>query len=106
VVKWIHFGGAGLFIVALGVITYYFGVREGGRPQRQSKRSPEFWRAFHWACAGVIGLAVLWILVTQLAGWPRTSLLIGEATAVWAFGVSWFAKGAEWDVLLGRTKGT
>ena len=105
VVKWVHFGGAAVFIGALGVITYYFGVREGARPPREGNRSPAFWRWFHWACAGAIGLAVLWIAVTQLAGRPRTSLLIGETAAVWAFGVSWFAKGAEWDVLFGRRDG-
>jgi thiol:disulfide interchange protein len=105
VVQTIHFVAAATFIVSLGVITYFFGVREGARPPREGNRSPAFWRSYHWACAGTIAAALEWILVTMLAGWPRTSLLIGEALSVWAFGASWLAKGAEMDVLRGTAAG-
>ena len=30
------------------------------------------------------------------------SLLIGEWVSAWAFGASFLAKGAEWDMLLGK----
>ena len=103
VVQGVHYVFAGVFIVFLGVITYYFGVREGDRPLRQGqKRSPEFWRRFHWGCAAAIGAAVLWILATWLVDGPRTALLWGEWVAVWAFAASWFAKGYERDVLRGH----
>jgi hypothetical protein len=96
----IHYFAATVFIVSLGFISYLYGDREGKRPA-SGKRSPAFWRRFHWACAGAIGVAVVWIAITELAGGPRTSLLIGEAVAVWAFGVSWFWKGFELDALRG-----
>lgn len=98
VAQGIHFSAAGIFIVSLGVISFYFGMREGEAPQR-GKRSPRFWRNFHRACSGVIALAVLWMLVTAVLKQPRTHLLIGETASVWAFGVSWFWKGFELDAL-------
>jgi hypothetical protein len=104
-VQAIHFTAAGIFIVSLGVICYFFGVREGARPPRPGNRSPTFWRRYHWGCAGTIAAAVVWILITALAGAPRRSLLIGEAVSVWAFGASWFMKGLELDILR-RSSGT
>lgn len=96
----VHYVSATVFIVALGVISYYFGKREGAREPVAEKRSPAFWRAFHWACAGVIGAALLFILVTQVFDTgPAETLLIGEAVSVWAFGVSWLWKGLEVDML-------
>jgi hypothetical protein len=98
-VKWIHYGAAGIFIVSLGVICFFFGLREGMRPRRPGKRSPAFWRNYHWGCTGGIAAAVVWIAITQIVGSPRRSLLIGEAVSVLAFGASWFMKGLERDVL-------
>jgi hypothetical protein len=99
VVQTIHFGAAALFILSLGVICYFFGIREGARAPRPGKRSPEFWRHYHWLCAGGIAAAVTWIAITQISGEPRTSLLFGEWAAAWAFGASWFMKGLELDFL-------
>jgi hypothetical protein len=101
----IHFTAAGIFIISLGVICFFFGWREGARTPRQGKRSPRFWRRYHWSCAGAIAAALVWIGVTQAAGGPSRSLLIGEAVSVWAFGVSWFMKGLELDILR-RSRGT
>ncbi len=100
----IHFTAAAVFIVSLAVMSYYFGKREGARPAQEGKRSPAFWRRYHWFCAGAIVAALVWIGVTQLVGWPEESLLIGEAVAVWAFGASWFMKGLELDMLLGTRR--
>jgi hypothetical protein len=98
----VHYGSAVVFIVALGVISLCFGFREGARPPAPGRRSPAFWRAFHWICAGVIAAALLFVLVTELFDvGPSESLLIGEAVSVWAFGVSWLWKGLEVDMLRG-----
>lgn len=101
VVAGFHLVAAAAFLVSLGVICYFFGVREGAREPREGRRSPAFWRWYHWLCAGAIGAALLWIVVTGLAGWPGASLLVGEAVAVWAFGASWLMKGLELDILFG-----
>lgn len=102
--KWIHYIASGLFLGLLAVLTYYFGVREGDRPRRPGTRSPTFWRWFHCACAIVMALAIVWIIVTLSVGWPPRSLLIGEWASAWAFGASWLAKGAELDTLFGRPR--
>jgi hypothetical protein len=101
-VKTIHFVASALFIGLLAVLSYYFGKREGERPQRPDTRSPTFWKWFHWACTFAMVLAIVWIVVTLSVGWPPRALLIGEWTATWAFGMSWLAKGAELDTLFGR----
>lgn len=103
VVQKTHYFAAATFIVSLAVISYYIGKREGVRPQK-GRRSPTFWRYYHWSCAGAIAAALLWIGVTEFIGSPRTSLLIGEATAVWAFAASWLMKGLELDILRGRPR--
>lgn len=96
----VHYASAAVFISALAFISYFFGRREGARPAMAGKRSPAFWRGFHWTCAGVIAAALLFILVTQVFDTgPAESLLIGEALSVWAFGVSWLWKGLEVDML-------
>lgn len=98
----IHYIAAAVFIVSLGIISYFFGVREGKRdPSRGQRRSPAFWRRFHWICAGAIVIALAYIAASNSFGWlpDRYSLLIGESVAVVAFGISWFAKGLERDML-------
>jgi hypothetical protein len=99
VVEVVHFGAAAVFIVSLAAISFTFGVREGTRPPRDGARSPAFWRRYHWACAGAIAVALVWIVVTELFGGPPNSLLYGEAVSVWAFGASWLMKGLELDIL-------
>lgn len=98
----IHFGAAALFISALAGISYLFGKREGDAPQH-GERSPQFWRVFHWICAGVIVIALIWCFVTwQFDVGPDEALLYGETAAVWAFGVSWLWKGLEREMLFKR----
>ena len=103
-VETIHYVSAAAFIGSLAVISFFFGVREGSRPHLPGRRSPAFWRWFHWACGAAIVVSLLWIAVTQFAGGPSRSLLIGQWVAVWAFGASWFAKGLELDILFRRTE--
>jgi hypothetical protein len=102
VVAGIHFTAAGVFILSLAAISYYFGKREGARPPIAGRRSPRFWQTYHWICAGTIAAAFVWSAVTGLSDWgPSRSLLYGEAVAVWAFAASWLWKGLELDMLRG-----
>jgi hypothetical protein len=103
----VHYVCAGIFIVLLGVISLIFGVREGKRSQRRdggrARRSPTFWRRFHWGCAAAIGLALAFMGVSEITRWfSHYSLIVGETVAVFAFGVSWLMKGLELQILLGR----
>lgn len=92
----LHFVSAAAFIGCLAGMSYLFGLREGSRTGRDTRRSPLFWRNFHWGCAALIVGAVLFIGVTKSAEvFDDRSLLYGEVVAVWAFGASWFAKGSE-----------
>jgi hypothetical protein len=92
----IHFASATAFIGCLAGMSYLFGMREGARTGRDTRRGPRFWRDFHWACATLIVGAVIFIAVTKSAEvFDDRSLLYGEVVAVWAFGASWFAKGSE-----------
>lgn len=105
-VSHIHYTSAAIFIVSLAIISFFFGLQEGRRsPQRagcRARMSPTFWRWFHWVCASVILLAVVFtVLTTQNDMFHTYSLLIGESIAVVAFGLSWLFKGLELDVLKG-----
>ena len=93
-------------MISLGVISLFFGIREGKRTQQRvggrARMSPTFWKRFHWACAAAIGLALLFIGVTEISRWfNQYSLIIGETAAVIAFGLSWLMKGLELNILLG-----
>jgi hypothetical protein len=101
----VHFTASAIFLGALAVVSFFFGVREGKRPRRQGTHfSPTFWRWFHWVCTMLMALAIVWIVVTLSVGWPPRALLIGEWASAWAFGASWLAKGAELDMLFGRPR--
>jgi hypothetical protein len=99
-VERVHFGAAAVFIASLAVISFYFsrpGPQTGNLP-------PSFWSKYHRICAALIVAALVLAGVTGITGWPDKGLLIAEAIAIWAFGASWFMKGFEIDVLLGRRK--
>jgi hypothetical protein len=103
----VHYVCAVVFILAVGLISLFFGVREGRRPQERgdarARFSPTFWRRFHFGCAGAIGFAVGFVGVSQLTGWlSGHSLFIAETTAIVAFGLSWLVKGLEPNILLDR----
>lgn len=98
----VHYTCAAVFILSLGIISLYFGIREGRRTEHVGRLSPLFWRRFHWTCSAGIGVAVLFIAVCELTGWlQRYDLIVGETLAVLSFGVSWLMKGLELRVLLG-----
>lgn len=104
-VKLVHFLCTGFFIGSLALISVAFGWREGRREDRTPAEHRK-WRRFHYACAGLIVLAVLYIILTKVSHvGDDYSLLVGEVVAVLAFGVSWLVKGAEWDVLRAAVRG-
>jgi hypothetical protein len=99
---YVHYTATSLFIVGLGGVIILFGQREGERVARHTILTPTSWRRYHYWCARLIGLAAVWIVVTNWLwqGSPRISLLLGEGLATAAFGASWLAKGAEIKYLL------
>ena len=74
--------------------------RQSAAPRRQAVAG--VLAAFPLDVCRVIAAAIVFIVVTGIAGGPDKSLLIGEAVSVWAFGVSWLAKGLELDLLRDR----
>jgi CDP-diglyceride synthetase len=96
----VHFTCAVIFLICTAVISYFFGVQEGKRKPQPGKRPPKFWKWFHWACAGVIAGALIFVVVCKAGGWlDDYCVLIGEVAATAAFGTSWLVKGAERDFL-------
>jgi hypothetical protein len=89
-VETIHFLFAAVFILLLGLISYYF-----AKYDRRGRR----W--LHLACTGLILAACA---LAAYAGWtgdPDKGILIAEWVAVWAFAISWLAT-VERDLIFGR----
>lgn len=100
-----HFVAAAVFIGLLALLSYFFGVREGKRRRPGQRLPKEFWRWYHIGLAGVIAVTLAAIGLTELLDWgPDKRLFIGETVAAVAFGLSWLAKGAEFDTLFGRQR--
>ena len=102
----VHFTAAGIFILSLAVISFFFGLQEGRRSRQRVGRMamlpPGFWRWFHWLAALAIVIAFVFIVLAKREQMFTTyNLLIGQIVAIVAFGLSWLAKGLELDVLLG-----
>jgi hypothetical protein len=108
----IHYGATISFLLFLGGICILFGLREGERLPHGNWIPTRVWGIFHLVCAGLIGLAGLWILAIihinhlgpihdfgPLIHGPYQSVLFGEVLATMAFGASWLAKGAEINYL-------
>lgn len=86
----IHFTSAGLFILSLAAICFLFALRErrhlGNKTQER----------LHRTCGIVILSGVAWVFLGHLLGvepFGLTPLYVGEVVSVYAFGVSWIAKG-------------
>ena len=102
VVSGIHYATATAFIALLVPITLLFALSEGRRQESGSRLSGRFWRGFHTVAAACILFGAVLAGFAGITGDPDKGVLYGEWIAVWAFGISWLAKGAELDVLLGR----
>ncbi len=108
----IHFICAGLFILCLMLLCVFFayGELEPETEEFDGQRGvvpPKAWFTVHLSMALLILLSALFIVVTQLLHvWDTYSVLIGEAVAIWAFGVSWFLKGMDLKILRPRPEET
>ena len=91
----IHYGAAIAFIGLLVPIVLFFARDEGRRGQRS-------WRGFHTVSAALIVFGAALAAFAGLTHGPDKGVLFGEWIAIWAFGFSWLAKGAEWKVLFRR----
>jgi hypothetical protein len=101
-VEWIHYIASGAFILSLGALSITFGIRAGRRARTPNqRRSPQFWRRFHFACAAGVLVAVALIVFSKVVWAPPNYLLWAEWLAAWAFGASWFMSGLELRVLRG-----
>ncbi|WP_435741407.1 hypothetical protein [Nocardioides sp. SYSU DS0663] len=100
VVSAAHFVCAAVFVLSLAGQAFVFAHRDRRRGGRV---------LIHQVCGAVILAAVAWaglgFLLPLDIGW-LTSLYLGEVVAVWAFGVSWLAKGHDLRRLFGRRRVT
>jgi hypothetical protein len=106
VVSDVHHWSAGVFLVSLAIISFFFGVQEGRRPQQRATGRamlpPRFWRWFHWVCALLVLGGVAFVFLAKREHMTADhELLIAEIVAIVAFGLSWFFKGLELNILLG-----
>jgi hypothetical protein len=104
----IHYGSAIAFIALLVPITLFFAHEEGGLAQekgrlaQKERRRHRKWKGFHTIAAVLILSGAALAAFTGITGGPDRGVLIGEWIAIWAFGLSWLAKGSEWKTLIGR----
>jgi hypothetical protein len=105
IVSDVHHWSAGVFLVSLAIISFFFGVQEGRRPQQRpagrAMLPPGFWRWFHWVCALAVLISVAFVFLFKRQHMTGHALLIAEIVAIVAFGLSWFFKGLELNILLG-----
>lgn len=88
----VHFASAAVFILCLAAICFVFARRERVHTHN------EFQARLHTVCGWVIVAAVLWVAIGGLLGadiFRFTPLYLGEVVSVYAFGVSWIAKGRD-----------
>jgi len=95
----IHAVSAAVFILSLAAISFLFAYRE------KKYNHNERMRWFHIICGAAILVAVAWVLiggVLKIDIGQLTPLYLGEIISVWAFGVSWLAKGKDLRRILRR----
>jgi hypothetical protein len=93
-VSGLHFSAAGTLIIGLGLLCVGFGVYDNEREDKDTGKQRRRW--IHYIAAGVILLSVLFVAADRLLNfWPTHGVLAAEMAAVYAFAISWFAKGWE-----------
>ena len=106
VVKTVHFTGATLFIICCAFVCISFGRREDERGQDRANAQgkahlpPQVWMWIHRTCGWLILAALAIVILTNVIGrFDDHSLLYGEIFSIYAFGISWFLKGFEYNML-------
>ncbi len=92
----VHFASAAVFILMLAAICFHFAYQEEVMGHVKRMR-------FHRACGWAILGAVAWVVVGGYFGlnlFTLTPLYLGEVVSVWAFGLSWLAKGKDLRTLV------
>ena len=71
--------------------------------REEGKRAHRRWQSLPHGQAALILFGAALAAFAGITGGPDKGVLFGEWIAIWAFGASWLAKGAEWEVLFGRS---
>jgi hypothetical protein len=93
-VSMLHFGAAAVLIIGLGVLCVGFGIYDNERSDKDAGKARRRW--IHYIAAGAIFISVVFVAVNSVFEiWPSHGVLFAEMLAVYAFAISWFAKGWE-----------
>lgn len=101
----VHFIAAGVFILTLAVICFYWAGRDVTKREKKATVSGDtvsreaLWRSgrarIHGICGVLIVLGVVWVAL-RIDVWQLTPLYVGEIVSVWSFGVAWLF--SSWDL--------
>jgi hypothetical protein len=105
-----HLLAAVLFFVLMAVMSFAFAAQEARRDSRRGCSTSEAvqaenrkWSRIHsilgWTILAGGGWFALKGLLPDDNWWDQHAMLFAEWQGVWAFGLSWLLKGAEWDYL-------
>jgi len=95
--NWLHCMGLMSFLFSRSELSRTGRPKLGWLPAHSSRRTS----AIHWICALVVLVASLLLVVTSgIDVFGKQDVIIAESAALIAFGVSWFYKGFELDLLI------
>jgi hypothetical protein len=93
-VSTLHFSAAAVVIIGLGLLCVGFGIYDNEREDKDVGKERRRW--IHYIAAAAIFFSVLFVAVNSVFElWPSHGVLFAEMLAVYAFAISWFAKGWE-----------
>jgi hypothetical protein len=89
-----HVVGAATFFVSLGYMSIWLFTRTGGGLTARKRQRNRIYRSCGWTILVCIALiASLWFIPTNSSIKQLHPVLVLEAVAIWAFGISWLTKG-------------
>ena len=93
-VSTLHFAAAAVLIIGLGLLCVGFGIYDNEREDGDVGKKQRRW--IHYVAAAAIFFSVLFVVANRAWEiWPTHGVLFAEMLAVYAFAISWFAKGWE-----------
>ena len=97
----LHFFAAAVVVIGLGALCVGFGIYDKERKDQGQGRT--WYQAIHFGAAFLILAAIVIVVLHKLFGlWPDYGVLVAELVAVYAFAISWFAKGVELFAGIGK----